>query len=139
MDLSSLQESQPSPSMQEHSLNLKPRDTLGQPGKCGNWQEDESHVPPARGTHTPAANSTSVNTACLCRALVQRVPFQIYLSHIPYLNTNCFSHQNAVALFKVFLFATPSQRRSQRFQGDYIFFSIYPPPFSPQRYFLMPS
>lgn len=45
VDPSSLQESQPFSSMQEHSLNPKPQDTLGQLGRCGNWQEDESHVP----------------------------------------------------------------------------------------------
>lgn len=126
--LSSLQESQPFSSMQEHSLNLKSQDILGQLGRCGNWQEDESHVPLARRTHTPATNSLSVNIPCLCRALVQCILFQIYLSHIPYLNTNCFSYQNAVVLFKVFLFTMQSQRRSQWFQGDYIFFTITPLP-----------
>lgn len=127
VDLSSLQESQPFSSMQKHSLNLKPQDTLGQLGRAGNWQEDERHVPLARGTHIPAANSPSVNTPRLCRALVQRVLFQIYLSHIPYLNTNCFSHQNAVALFQVFLFTMQSQRTSQQFQGDYFFSPPLPP------------
>lgn len=120
--LSSLQESQPFSSMQEH--RIQEHETLW--GFCGKWQRGRAPFP-WRGTHS------SANTARLCRALCKASSSRS-ASHTFPVFTQTTSASKCFRSLQSFPLHCAASEEAQRFQGDYIFF-IITPLFSPQRYF----
>lgn len=123
--LSSLQESQPFSSMQEH--RIKEHETLW--GFCGKWQRGRAPFP-WQGTQL-------CKHSLALQGPVQGILLQISLSHIPCLHTNHFSIQMLSLPSKL---SSPlcGLRGGSEVSGRLHFFHHYPSLLSSE-IFLMPS